>query len=134
MSHHWNPTKNEIEGWVDRKIHEFVVQENRNLRLLKENWLDYYLYIEIHEIFFVSFPTRLYEWIVKLTDSQGRWNLDGPIVWTPELVCILEASEDNIACAVDHWLDQIIRGFIANFAVDTLVNYSKAEQCFLKGL
>jgi len=24
MSHHWNPTKNEIEDWLDRKIHEFT--------------------------------------------------------------------------------------------------------------
>ena len=45
----------------------------------------------------------------------------------------LEASKDQIACTVDHWLDWIIGGFITEFAVDTLVSYSEAEQCFLKG-
>lgn len=46
----------------------------------------------------------------------------------------LEASEDKIAHAVDHWLDRIIEGFIIEFMVDTLVSYSKVEQRFLKGL
>jgi len=45
----------------------------------------------------------------------------------------LEVSEDNIACAVDNWLDQIIIGFITEFTVDTLVSYSEAECHFLKG-
>ena len=95
--------------------------------------MDKYLYTEIHEIFFFSFRIELYEWITKLADNQGRWKLDGPILWTPELVRRLEASEDKIACIVDHWLDRIIGGFITEFAVDTLVNYSKAERRFLEG-
>jgi len=104
-----------------------VTQENKNLRLLKEELLDCYLYTKIHEIFFASFPTELYEWIAKLADSQGRWKLDGPIVWTLELVCRLEASEDKITRVVDHWLDWIIGGFVTEFAVDTSVSYSEAE-------
>ena len=63
------------------------------------------MYTEIHEILFASFPSELYEWIAKLEDDQGRWRLDSPIVLTPELVRRLEASEDKIARAVDHWLD-----------------------------
>ena len=109
------------------------MQDNRDSRLTIEEWLDYYLYTEIHEIFFVYFPTKLYKWIAKLADSQGRWKLDGPIVWTPELVRRLEASEDKIVHAIDHWLDRIIGGFIIEFAVNTLVNYSEVERRFLKG-
>ena len=52
MSHHWNPTKKEIDKWLDRNIHEFTAQENKNPRLKKEQCLDRYLYTEIHEIFF----------------------------------------------------------------------------------
>ena len=44
MSHHWNPAKKEIEECLDRKIHEFGVQENKNLHLTKEQRLDRYLY------------------------------------------------------------------------------------------
>ena len=108
MLYHWNPTKKEIKGWLDRRIHEFTAQENKSPRLSKEQWLDRYLYMEIHEIFFASFPTKLYKWIAKLADSKGRWKLDGPIVWTPELVRRLEESKDKIARAVDHWLDCVI--------------------------
>jgi len=68
-----------------------MLQENKNPRLTKEEWLDCYLYTEIHKIFFASFPIELYEWITKLVDSQGRWKLYNPIVWTPELVRRLEA-------------------------------------------
>ena len=71
---------------MDRKIHEFAEQENRNTRLTMEQWLDRYLYTKIYEIFFCSFLVELYEWIVKLIDSQGRWKLDSPIVWTSDLV------------------------------------------------
>ena len=91
MSCHWNPTKKEIEEWLDKKIHEFAAQENRNMQVSKEQWLERYLYMEIHEIFFASFPSKLYEWIAKLTDIQGRCRLDKPLVWTPELVRRLEA-------------------------------------------
>ena len=64
--------------------------------------------MEIHKIFFASFPFELYEWIVKLTDRQGRCRLDKSIVWTPKFLHRLEASEDKIACTVDHWLNRII--------------------------
>ena len=48
-------------------------------------------------------------------------------MWTPELVCRLEALGDKIAQVVDHWLDQIIGGFITEFAVDTSISYGEAE-------
>jgi len=89
--------------------------------------------MEIHEIFFASFPSELYEWIVKLADSKGRCRLDKPVVWTLELLCRLEESKDKIVCAIDHWLDWIIRGFITEFVLGTSVRYTEAERRFLKG-
>jgi hypothetical protein len=35
--------------------------------------------------------------------------------------------------AVDFWLDNIVVGFITEFAVDTVKSYSTAEQEFLHG-
>lgn len=95
--------------------------------------MEKYLYIEIHEIFFCSFPIELYEWIFKLADSQGRWNLDGPIVWISEIIQKLEAFEDKIACIVDHLLNHVMGGFVTQFIVDTSVSYSEVEQHFFKG-
>ena len=69
----------------------------------------------------------MYDWIVRLANNQGRYKLDQPIVWTPELVLKLEASEDKIMRAVDHWLDWIIGGFITEFMIDTTVIYNEVE-------
>ena len=91
------------------------------------------MYIEIHEIFFCSLPIELYEWIAKLVDNQGRWRLQRLIVWTPELVWRLEASEDKTTHVVDHWLDRIIGGFVTDFTVNTSVSYSEVERRFFKG-
>jgi len=102
MLEHSNPTKNEIEGWLDQKLHEFVAQENITPQISEKRWSDRYVYTEIHEIFFTSFSLELYDWIARLADSQGRYKLDQPIVWTPELVRRLEASEDKITRAIDH--------------------------------
>ena len=96
MSCHWNPTKKEIEEWLDKKLHEFVTQENRTPQISEKRWLDCYVNTKIHEIFFTSFSSEQYEWITRLADSQGRYNLDQLIVWNLELVHRLEASEDNI--------------------------------------
>ena len=67
------------------------------MQVCEKKSLDCYVYTEIHEIFFESFPSELYEWIARLADSQGRYKLDQPIVWTLELVRRLETSKDNIA-------------------------------------
>lgn len=74
----------------------------------------------IYEILFVTFPIELYEWIMKLANTVGRWKLEQPIVWTPELVRKLETIKDRLARAVEHWLDQIIGGFIIEFMIDTV--------------
>ncbi len=94
--------KKELEDWLDQKLHEFVVQENRNLQISEEQWLDRYIYTDIHEIIFTSFLTELYRWISRLADSMGRCRLDQPIVSTPKFMHRLEASEDKITRAVDH--------------------------------
>jgi len=96
MSCHWNPTKKEIEEWLDKNLDEFVTQENITLQASKKRWLNHYLYMKIHKIFFTSFPSELYEWIMRLADSDGRCKFDQLIMWTSELVHRLEASEDKI--------------------------------------
>jgi len=73
MWEHWNPIKKEIEEWWDLKLQEFVVQENKNPQVSKVDWLDRYIFTDIHEIFFASFPVELYEWIARLADNVGRW-------------------------------------------------------------
>lgn len=86
MWHKWILTKKEIKKWIDQKLHEFACQENMNPRLSKEKWLQRYLYVEVHEVLFSSFPYKLYEWMSKLAYSEPTCNRDDPIVWNLELV------------------------------------------------
>ncbi len=85
MSEHWNPTKKEIEDLLDQKLHEFMIYENKTPHISEKRWLDHYLYIEIHEIFFVSFSsgssteflrlflvTNLSIWSQKIKITNGR--------------------------------------------------------------
>jgi len=69
---------------------------------------------------------------VKLVDDQGRWRLDGPIVSTPKLVKKLETSQDNIACVVDHFLNDITGGFVTEFTVGSSISDSEVENHFFK--
>jgi len=123
----WIPTKKEIEKWIDRKLHEFVTQENRNPHLSKEKWLQRYLYIEVHKVFFSTFPCELHEWLTKLANSEPTWKDDDPIVLTPELVKRLEEFDYKVARVVDYWIDSILGSFITEFAINTSVSYSEAE-------
>lgn len=61
--------KKEIEGWLDQKLHKFMVEENRTPQISEKRWLDNYIYMEIHKIFFASFPSELYNSIARLADS-----------------------------------------------------------------
>ena len=123
----WTPTKKEIKKWIDQKLNKFVAQENQNPCLSKEKWLQKYLYIEVHEVFFSTFPCELHEWLSKLLDSEPTWKHDDPIVWTLELVKHLEGSDYKVARAIDYWIDIILGGFITEFSINKYVSYSKDE-------
>jgi hypothetical protein len=45
----------------------------------------------------------------------------------------LQQGKNNFMRAVDFWLDNIVVGFITEFAVDTAKSYSTTEKEFLKG-
>jgi hypothetical protein len=52
----WRPTMKEIIEWIERKEQEFAQKENRSPRMSDEQWMQRYVYIEMHEIFFGEFP------------------------------------------------------------------------------
>lgn len=70
---------------------------------------------------------------MRLANNVGSCRLDKPIVWTLEPVCRIEATDNKIARAIDHWLNQLIGGFIIEFAIDTTMSYNEAKRRFLQG-
>ena len=129
----WNPSKEEIENWVESKEKKFMEQENRNPRLSTEDQLQRYIFSDIHKIFFATFPNDLHAWLSRLAENKTFSHSDRPTEWTLETIQRLKKIEKSTSRAVNFWLNNLLEGFITEFAVDTLKDYSEAERVFFKG-
>jgi hypothetical protein len=128
----WNPMKVEIESWLKTKELEFAQKDNRNPKLTPHKYLDKYVFTDLHEVFFCDFPHVLQEWIKILKDNHPT-NRIRQLEWNPEEITQLQQVDNKFTRVVDFWLDNIVVGFITEFAVDTTKSYNAAEQEFLKG-
>ena len=82
----WHPSKEEIENWVESNEKEFTEQENRNPRLSVEDWLQRYIFIDLHEIFFSTFPSKLHAWLSRLAKNKTSTRSDKTVEWTLEAI------------------------------------------------
>ena len=71
-------------------------------------------------------------WLSKLTD-RNIFKKKRNIVWTPELIQIVQRLDNPITRAVDFWLASVLGGFVTEFAVDQRKSFSEAERYFFKG-
>jgi len=88
--------------------------------------LEKYIFEDKYEILFGSFHIELYEWISRLTERKYCFKGDKPKEWTPELIQRLKNIDNRISIALDFWIDNILGGFITEFAVDSNVSYNEA--------
>ena len=77
----WHPELSEIEAWFETKVKEFEETKNRNPNHDSEAWLQKYIYTDVHEVFFVTFPSELHSWLARLADSTGYIQSDKPMQW-----------------------------------------------------
>ena len=75
-------TKKEIRDWLESKMLTFAQEESARSRLSAENWLDWYIYSDIHEIFFVEFPIVLHEWLSILETQQTIFQRREEVEWS----------------------------------------------------
>jgi hypothetical protein len=68
----WRPTKEEIREWWNTKEIEFAVDQNHNPRINAEEWLQRYVFTDLHEIFFVDFSNVLVEWIQRFIEQDWK--------------------------------------------------------------
>jgi hypothetical protein len=129
----WHPSKEEIENWIESKEKEFTEEENRNHRLSTKDWLKRYIFSDIHEVFFANFPTELLAWLSILEENKTSTCSERLAEWTLEVIQRLKKTDNSISRAVDFWLNNLLEGFITEFAIDTLKAYSEAERLFFKG-
>ena len=129
----WHPTKNKIEDWLESKILAFMEEESVGSQLSTENWVDEYIYSDIHEIFFAEFPIMLHEWLSILarrhTNLQRRETLER----NDQLVCEVTSVSNTISGFFDFWVDSILQGYIIEFAVGAITSYSEFERKNFEG-
>jgi hypothetical protein len=59
---------------------------NKNPNLSTEGWLERYIFIDIHEIFFGGIHQELYEWLARLADTQFEIRSRPHVVLTSALI------------------------------------------------
>ena len=126
----WHPTKKEIEDWLDSKTLAFAQEEIARTRLSVEKWIDEYIYSDIYEIFFSEFPILLHEWLSGVVTKQTNLQRREIVKWGDQSVHEVTTVSNPISRAVDFWVDNILQGYITEFAVDTITSYSEAERYF----
>jgi hypothetical protein len=129
----WFPLKTEIQKWIENQEKDFVEAQNKNPNLSTEDWLERYIFIDIHEIFFGGIHQELYEWLSRLEDTQFEIRSRPPVVWMSTLIKKVKIFDNVVLRAIDHWFDSTIGGYITKFVVDRVESYSQAERYFFKG-
>ena len=66
----WHLMKLKIQDWIDYKEQEFAQEESKGSWLSLMKWLEIYIYIDIHEIFFSEFPIILHEWLSNIATQN----------------------------------------------------------------
>ena len=79
----WNSSREEIRRWVESKEKEFVERENKNPQLSVEGWLQGYIFTNLHESFFSTFPSELHAWLSRLAENNTFSRRLRPTEWTP---------------------------------------------------
>jgi hypothetical protein len=128
----WNPKKEEIKSWLRKKELDFEQNDNKNPRVTPHKYLEKYVFTDLHEVFFCDFPHLLREWILNLKDNHATNRIQN-LEWTPIQIEKLQQVNNKFTYVVDFWLDNIVAGFITEFAVDRAKSYITAEKEFLRG-
>ena len=129
----WYPELSEIDTWFATKTKEFTETENRNPNHDSEAWLQKYIYIDVHKVFFATFPSELHSWLDILADCSGHEQSDRPMQWNQEAIQRLKNTNNVVSRAVDFWIISLLSGFIIDFVVDIVKAYIEAECQLFKG-
>ena len=96
----------------------------------RERW---YIYSDIHGIFFAEFPIVLHECLCKIATQQRNFQRGELKEWSPFLIERMKRVNNLISRYTYFWVDSILEGYVTEFLVDTITSYSEAEWNFFKG-
>jgi hypothetical protein len=66
-------------------------------------------------------------------DNTRRYRTVAPRNWTPELVRQLNSVSNKTSREIDFWLNNILGGYIMEFAIDCTHSYNFTERDLFKG-
>ena len=98
----WNQSREEIQECVKSKEKEFTEKENINPWLSIEGWIQRYLFTDLREIFFATFPSELHVWLSRLVENETFSKIIRPTEWTPEEIQRAERADNSISRVVDY--------------------------------
>jgi hypothetical protein len=75
------------------------------------------VFIDLHEIFFGEFPIILTEWLERLVENVGRYQVEAPRNLTLELIRQLNKISNKVSLIVDFWLNSVLGGYITEFSI-----------------
>lgn len=119
--------------WIEQKERAFSQEQHQNPRINTEEWLQRYLFTNLHKIFFVEFLIIFYEWFSKIAEKKNCFKKDQPTSWNPILIKQLKSVSNLISQVVDFWFESILGGYITKFAINTIKSYNEAEREFFRG-
>ena len=98
----WFPSKTEIQKWIEDQERDFVEAQKKNPKMSIEDWLQRYIFIDIHEILFGGIHHELFEWLARLADTQFKIRSRSPVVWTSAPIHKVKRVDNVVSRAVDH--------------------------------
>jgi hypothetical protein len=79
---------------------KFAEKYNRNSKYKSRQYLERYVFIDLHEAFFCDFPHLLQQWILRLKENHPI-NRIGLVEWTTENIVCLQKFNNIFMCIVD---------------------------------
>ena len=69
----WRPLVKEIGDWVEATYQKFDEQENKDPHRSSDDFLQRYVFSDIHEIFFGSIHIESHQWLSGLTERRKNF-------------------------------------------------------------
>jgi hypothetical protein len=101
-------------------------KDKKSSKYTSHQYLQRYVFTDLHEPYFCYFPELLYEWLLRLKDIHPT-NQTRPVEWIVENIAQLERVNNKFLCVVEFWLDNITIRFIIEFVVDMVNSYTTVE-------
>ena len=98
----WFPSKKETQKWIEDQEKDFIEAQNKNPNLSTEDWLEKYIFTDIHEILFGGIHQEIYKWLARLEDTQFETWSRPPVVSMSELIKKVKRVDNIVSRAVDH--------------------------------